>query len=1583
VTNGAPDLTLSKSHAGSFTQGQTGATYSLTVTNAGTGPTTAPVTVTDTMPSGLTATGITGTGWTCSFGTLSCSRSDALAAAASYPTITLTVNVSGTAPASVTNSATVSGGGEVNTANDTANDVTAIAPASSGLVAAYSFSEASGTTVADQSGNGHTGTIANGTWTTSGKYGQALQFNGSSTKISIPDATDLHLSTAMTLEGWVNPSAVTSAWRDLIYKGNDDLYLMATTTQSGRPAGGGTFGGTNVTLAGTSTLPLNTWTHVATTYDGATLVLYVNGTQVSSVPRTGALTTSISPLEIGGDSVFGQYFQGMIDEIRIYNVALPPSQIQADMNAPLGSSGSGPDLTMTKTHPGAFTRGQSGVTYTLTITNSGAGPTTAPVTVTDAMPVGLTAKAAGGTGWSCAVAPVSCTRSDVLGAGASYPPITLTVDVASNAPASLTNIGSVSGGGETYTANNTASDVTAIAPPPSGLVAAYSFGEGAGTTVTDASGSGNSGSIANATWTTAGRFGNALLFNGTNAWVSIADAASLDLTTAMTAEAWVNPFAIPPANCSPSPTCSWMDVIHKDSDRYYVEASSNLNGEPEAGGIFTGGKHIVFAPSALPINTWTHLALTYDSSTIRFYVNGALVASAAETTPFTTSTNPLFIGGDQTQGQFFNGLIDEVRVYNTALTQTQIQADMYTAISVASPPLVPDLTITKTHSGAFSQGLNGATYTLTVTNSGTGPTVGAVNVTDALPSGLTATTISGTNWNCTQPAGPCTRNDLLAAGGSYPPLTLTVNVSTTAPASVTNTATVSGGGETNSANDIASDPTTITSTAAPADLTISKTHSGNFSQGQTGATYTLTVANLAGGGPTNGTVTVTDTLPAGLTATAIGGPNWTCTQPAGPCTRNDVLAAGASYPALTLTVNVATTAPASVTNTATVSGGGELNTANDGASDVTTITTVVTPPVFVTEAHSATDGSGLAFNNASLSINVTGTNTLLIAAWHAEWDGSGFDSAPGNWTVTRNGVPGTPLVDTDGYNGGAGNRRFRVYYWLNPPTGSNTIAVSNPNSGSNELAVSAILLANVSQPTPLGTTVLDVSTTNRTSESETATTVTGDLVVHVIADALCIRGTLGAGETSVSVANDGVHCAAGDGDASLWLSTKLGSSGNTTVSSSGWASGPAPSPRVINGAAIVVHGSGLVTDTQAPTAPTSLAATAIAGNEIDLNWTASIDNLGVTGYRIERCQGAGCSTWAEIGAANGTLTTFADTTVAATTSYSYRVRATDAAGNFSAYSNTGSATTPAPDTQPPSVPGTLTATPVSGTQVNLSWGPATDNVGVAGYIVQRCQGAGCSNFATIAAPATTAFSDTGLTPGASYTYVVAARDAANNVGPNSNAASVTTPATNPNLIAAYSFNEGSGSTVADSSGHGNIGTITNAAWSTAGKYGNALSFNGTSSRVTISDSPSLHLTTGMTLEAWVNPAVVLSGWDDIVYRGNDNYYLILFNGAPVAGLTTASSTNSNTFGPSALPVNTWTHVAQTFDGSTVTLFVNGAQVATKAIAASIQDTTNPLEIGSDHIFGQYFQGLIDDVRVYNIALTPAQIQADMNTPVTP
>ena len=152
----------------------------------------------------------------------------------------------------------------------------------------------------------------------------------------------------MTLEAWVNPSTVNGNWRDVIYKGNDNYALSGTSATSGAPAGGGTFGGADVATTGPAALAANTWAHLAVTYDGANLRLYVNGTQVSSMPQTGNILTSSNVLQIGGDTFYGQYFAGTIDEVRVYNTALTAAQIQADMNTPIA-----PD-TQPPTMPGTL-----------------------------------------------------------------------------------------------------------------------------------------------------------------------------------------------------------------------------------------------------------------------------------------------------------------------------------------------------------------------------------------------------------------------------------------------------------------------------------------------------------------------------------------------------------------------------------------------------------------------------------------------------------------------------------------------------------------------------------------------------------------------------------------------------------------------------------------------------------------------------------------------------------------------------------------------------------------------------------------------------------------------------------------------------------------------------------------------------------------------------------------------------------------------------------------------------------------------------------------------------------------------------
>jgi len=204
-----------------------------------------------------------------------------------------------------------------------------------------------------------------------------------------------------------------------------------------------------------------------------------------------------------------------------------------------------------------------------------------------------------------------------------------------------------------------------------GLVAAYGFDEGTGTAIRDASGQNNNGTSSGTTWTT-GKFGNALVFNGTSAKVTVPNAPSLQLTTGMTLEAWIFPTRAP---------TGWRAIVDKNVDGYYIMASTDNGNRPGVGGTWTDGNKNLFGPSVVPVNTWTHLAATFDGSATRLFVNGVQVASQAQTAPLKTTTATLQIGADSYPSEFFAGLIDEVRIYNRALSAAEIQSDMATPVS--------------------------------------------------------------------------------------------------------------------------------------------------------------------------------------------------------------------------------------------------------------------------------------------------------------------------------------------------------------------------------------------------------------------------------------------------------------------------------------------------------------------------------------------------------------------------------------------------------------------------------------------------------------------------------------------------------------------------------------------------------------------------------------------------------------------------------------------------------------------------------------------------------------------------------------
>ena len=172
---------------------------------------------------------------------------------------------------------------------------------------------------------------------------------------------------------------------------------------------------------------------------------------------------------------------------------------------------------------------------------------------------------------------------------------------------------------------------------------------------------------------------------------------------------------------------------------------------------------------------------------------------------------------------------------------------------------------------------------------------------------------------------------------------------------------------------------------------------------------------------------------------------------------------------------------------------------------------------------------------------------------------------------------------------------------------------------------------------------------------------------------------------------------------------------------------------------------------------------------------------------------------------------------------------------------------------------------------------------------------------------------------------------------------------------------------------------------TTGRFGSALSFDGVNDLVNVADANSLDLTTGMTLEAWVNPASIGGAWRTVLLKetaGGLAYGLYAGEDAGLPSVHAYTTSELDTRGPSGLPPNAWSHLAATYDGAALRLYVNGAQVSSRALTGAMRVTGQPLRIGGNSVWGEWFSGRIDEVRVYNRALSAAQIQADMTAPVT-
>jgi hypothetical protein len=388
----------------------------------------------------------------------------------------------------------------------------------------------------------------------------SLNFNGTNQYISVPDQSSIELSNNFTIEGWIYPTGTGSnVIQGGIIVNKENSYELARfadgTLEYALSANGA---GTDWNWINSGLVaPLNTWNHFAFIKSGATVTIYLNGSSSYSIGSNPAtLVANSQPLFIANRFNTGQYFNGNMDEIRIWNTAQTQVQIKANMlNKNLANNATGMVAYYRMNENAGSTTANSGTNFT-----------------------GLTGTLVNGPTWLAS-------------------PIQFT--------------------------------------------------------------------------------GNALSFDGTDDVVTIPHDNSLDISTAITLEAWVyatKNSGLQNVVCKSNNTINTGYIFPRTEDGWATVTMF----------LYIGGAwHNVVA--AYPsLNAWHHLAATYDGANMKLYIDGVLKSTVAQTGTIAVNSNALALGSQPGFGEFFGGYADEMRVWNVARTQAQIQAGMNTELNPAT-----------------------------------------------------------------------------------------------------------------------------------------------------------------------------------------------------------------------------------------------------------------------------------------------------------------------------------------------------------------------------------------------------------------------------------------------------------------------------------------------------------------------------------------------------------------------------------------------------------------------------------------------------------------------------------------------------------------------------------------------------------------------------------------------------------------------------------------------------------------------------------------------------------------------------------
>ena len=1243
--------------------------------------------------------------------------------------------------------------------------------------------------------------------------------------------------------------------------------------------------------------------------------------------------------------------------------------------------------------------------------------------------------------------------------------------------------------------------LVAIAPGRAavpGLVAAYGFDEGSGTAVADASGLGNNGTVAGAAWAAPGRFGKALRFDAarrTNA-VTIADSASLDLTNGLTVEAWVNPDTLG----------AWRTAVMKErpGGLAYALYANNASSRP-VGQISIGGTKSATGTAQLPLNAWSHVATTYDGATLRLYVDGTQVGSRAQTGSIAPSTGPLKIGGNGIWGEWFGGLIDEVRVYNRALTAAELQADMATPVGGGTPG---DTTPPTAPTGLVQTGRTQTSVTVSWTASTDNVGVTGYGLyRDLAPAGTTTqttATISGLSCG----ASPQVAVDAVDAAGNRsaqaritatttacdttPP---TVSVSSPAPGSVTGTVTVSAG---------AADDTGVAGVRFRLD-------DANLGAEDTSAPYSVSWDTTTAA---NGAHTLT-----AVARDAAG--NTTTSAPVAVTVANE------SAEFVTDTLIIGLDEPTDLEFTPDrrmliAERDGTIWVAQPGANTVDPTPLLQLPGVQTADergllgivldpAFTINGWLYVFYTNASTQRNqvsrftVVGNGATLASEqliwrndatadiWHQGGDLQ-FASDGSLYISVGDHLRPSTAQELDSYNGkilrvwsdgsvpadnpfvdGAGPNKDEIWlrglrnpfrFTIDLPTGR--MYIGDVGQGDWEEVDRGVRGANYGWPICEGTCGTAGMTNPIYTYAHTRdASITGGVVYRGTQFPGAYQGSYFFGDYSQNwIKRITLDASGGFSSLSPFIPAN-GAADGPYGDVVAFVTGPDGSLYYVDNGPFTANNAGSirrVRNTSANQPPTAQASASVTTGPpplaVSFSSAGSADPEGQPlayswdfGDGTSSTQANPSHTYAAAGRYTARLTTSdgthstASSPIAITVGQAPQATITAPANGLRFRAGetilfAGQATDPEDGTVPAArlawkvvfrheghihpfidnvtgasgsfqVPSTghsysgntsyeivLTATDSDGIESQASVTVSPDKV----LLTFRTEPAGLSlsvdgipqsapfvldtligfrHAVEAPSPQTIGSNRYGFTSwsdGGARAHEVTVPSSAATLTATF-ALESTTPA---GLVAAYSFDEGNGGTLYDASGNGNDGTLSGPVWTGTGRHGGALSFDGANDLVTIPDATSLDLTTGLTLEAWVNPTQ-LGPWRTVVFKertGGMNYALYANDGAArPRGQVWLANAEQNAIGAAAVAVGAWTHLATTYDGATLRLYVNGTQVATRAITGALANTNGALRIGGNAIWGEYYAGQIDDVRVYQRALTPAEIQADMGVGV--